>query len=548
MRNRSFLLLLSTLFTLPALAWGINTAASSGACAALKQMALPNAKITVAENVAAGAFSPPNLKKGEKVSHLFEAAPAFCRVVITLTPTADSDIQVEVWMPVSGWNGKFRGQGNGGFAGYIAYTGLAASISQGYAAASTDTGHSTEGATWALEHPEKVVDYGYRAVHEMTTQAKAIVRAFYGDDPKRSYFAGCSNGGRQALMEAQRFPDDYDGIIAGAPANAWVPMLTGGLKLMQMNDGTGYIPAAKVPAIGKAVLAACDAQDGIVDGVLNDPKQCHFDPSTILCKGPDSDTCLTAPQVNTLKMIYSGAHDSSGQQIFPGFLPGGEDGHGGWATWITGSEQGKSSGVFFVTGYFSNMVFGKSDWDYRSANIDDAFKLAYEKTADSLNATNPDLKPFLARGGKLILYHGWNDPGISPLNTISYYKQSVAAIGSQNAGRSLRLYMVPGMQHCGGGPGATSFEQDEAASRSDPQHDIFTALVQWVENGAAPSSIIATKYFDSPTKTVEMTRPLCPYPEVAQYKGTGEKNLAESFVCKSENSGAAENNGTAETH
>ena len=530
MRNRSFWLLLPMLFIFTGAAWAASSAASAQTCADLKRMALPAGSIKSAESITAGAFIPPNLKAGEKVSHLYKETPAFCRVIAVLKPTPDSDIKVEVWMPESGWNGRFKGLGNGGFAGYIAYAGLAASISQGYATASTDTGHSTEGASWALGHPEKVVDYGYRGVHEMTASAKLIVKAFYGDGPKQSYFAGCSNGGRQALMEAQRFPDDYDGILAGAPANAWVPMLTSGLRLLQTFDGAGYIPAAKVPAIGQAVISACHAQDG----VLNDPRECRFDPATLLCKGADSDACLTAPQVNSLKAIYAGAHDASGQQIFPGSLPGAEEGSGGWATWITGSERGKSSGTFFVTGYFVNMVYEKADWDYKSANVDDALKLAYAKTGNALDAMNPDLKPFLAHGGKLILYHGWNDPGISPLNSIHYYSSVISTVGSSSAEQSLRLYMVPGMQHCGGGPGATSFGQDEDSPRGDPQHDMYAALVQWVENGSAPSTIIATKYQsteDGP-KTVEMTRPLCPYPQTVSYKGSGEKNLASSFRCE----------------
>ncbi len=533
MRNPSLLLLSMILFAFPAFA------TASKPCASLKEVALPNASVISAETVAAGAFTPPNLKAGEKVPPLYKEIPAFCRVLVTLKPTADSDIRVEVWLPVSGWNGKFRGQGNGGFAGYIAYAGLAASVSQGYAAASTDTGHSTEGAAWALGHPEKVADYGYRAVHAMTVDAKTIVKSFYGDNVTRSYFASCSNGGRQALMEAQRFPEDYDGIIAGAPANAWVPMLTAGLKFLQTADQAGYIPPTKIPTIGKAVLAACDAQDGVTDGVLNDPRECHFDPSTLLCKGADTDACLTAPQVNTLKTIYAGARDSSGKQIFPGLLPGAEEGRGGWATWITGSEQGKSSGAFFANGYFANMVYGNAEWNYKTANIDDTLKLAYEKTGASLDAMNSDMKPFLSRG-KLILYHGWNDPGISPLNSVNYYNSVVAAVGSQRADQSLRLYMVPGMQHCAGGPGATAFGQDEAAARSDPDHDIFSSLTQWVEEGKAPSTIVATKYKEhdpasNSAPQVEMTRPLCPYPQAAKYKGSGDRNLASSFVCAVEN-------------
>lgn len=528
MSNRSHLLLTFSLCTFSSLAWGADSPALN--CASLRKLALPSVTITVAERVAAGVFVPPNLKPDQKVPPLYKQTPAFCRVTATLKPTADSDIKAEFWMPVAGWNGKFRGLGNGGFAGYINYSGLAAAVSEGYAAASTDTGHSTEGAEWALGHPEKFVDYGYRAIHETAVDGKAVTKAFYGDAPKQSYFASCSNGGRQALMEAQRFPADYDGIIAGAPANNWVPMLAAGLKVTQALDRNGYIPKAKIPAINNAVLAACDAQDGVKDGVLNDPRQCHFDPSVMLCNGTDSDQCLTRPQIDSLKVIYAGLRDSSGKQLFPGLLPGAEDGDYGWSLWITGSKEGKSLGASFVTGYFADMVYGNKDWDFRKANVASSLKDAYERTGDTMDAVNPDLKPFFTRGGKLILYHGWNDPAISSLNTINYFN-SVAATNAEKSSDT-RLYMVPGMQHCAGGPGATSFGQRDAATRGDAEHDIFTALVQWVEDGHAPGALIATKYGEgADAESVQMTRPLCPYPQSARYKGVGDQNVAGSFEC-----------------
>jgi len=531
MRNRAWLLLATSLLVLPAFSSATAADTPARSCASLAQLQLPNAAITSAAPVAAGAFVPPGLKPDEKIPPIFAAAPAFCRIAVTLKPTPDSDVKVEIWMPASGWNGKFRGIGNGGFAGYIAYGGLAAAVSQEYATASTDTGHSTQGAEWALGHPEKIVDYGYRGVHEMTVNAKTVVKAFYGADAKTVYFASCSNGGRQALMEAQRFPDDYDGIIAGAPANAWVPMVTRGLKELQTLDGAGYIPAAKIPAINQAVLDACDAQDGLKDGVINDPRQCHFDASVLLCKGKESDACLTSRQVDSLKMIYADAQDLAGGTNFPGLLPGAEDGRGGWTVWVTGSEEGKSLGTFFVAGYFADMVYSQKNWDFRTASVAAAEKLAQEKTGDSMNAMNPDLKPFLAHGGKLILYHGWNDPAISALNTVRYYDSLVEAIGSKAADQSVRLYMVPGMQHCGGGPGATFFGQIEEGPRSDPNRDIFTSLVEWVESGKAPGDLIASKYSGPGAKVPEMTRPICPYPQVPEYKGTGDPNRAESFVC-----------------
>lgn len=500
-------------------------------CASLRQLPLSNVTVNIAEPVAAGMFTPPGLKSDEKVPAIFKSAPAFCRVTATLAPTADSDIKIEVWLPVQAWNGKFKGTDNGGFAGYINYSALAAAVRDGYAAASTDTGHSTRGADWALGHPEKVVDYGYRGVHEMTVDAKLIAKNFYGATPKPSYFAGCSNGGRQALMEAQRFPEDYDGILAGAPANSWAPMLSAGLKIVQKMDGPGYIPAEKIPLISKAVLAACDEHDGLNDGILNDPRKCHFDPATLLCTEKDSDACLTEPQVDSLKQIYGGAHDASGKPIFPGLLPGAEDGAGGWKPWITGDAQGKSAVDYFVIGYFTNMVYGNKDWDFRKANFDAALKLAYEKTGDAMDAMNPDLKSFLAHGGKLVLYHGWNDPAISALNTVDYYNRVVASVGRQTAEKSLRLYMVPGMQHCGGGPGATSFGEADAA-RSDAEHDIFTSLVEWVEHGQAPGTLTAAKYRQNDgEKRIEMTRPLCAYPQAAKYDGKGDPNSAASFAC-----------------
>ena len=475
-------------------------------------------------------FTPPDLKPDEKVPALYRATPAFCRVAATLAPTADSDIKVEIWMPAAGWNGKFRGVGNGGFAGSINYRGLAGSVMLGYATASTDTGHSSEGAEWGLGHPEKVVDYGFRAVHEMTLDAKTVVKSFYGDAVKKSYFASCSNGGRQALMEAQRFPDDYDGILAGAPANSWVPLLTGGLKVAQTLDGPGYIPGAKVPAIAKAVLAACDELDGVKDGVLNDPRQCHFDPSALLCKGKDSDECLTSPQIAALKQIYAGTRDASGKLLLPGMVPGAEDGDGGWKDWITGPEEGKSIGTGFVHGFFAYMVYGQKDWDFRHANIDSSLKAAYDKTGDAMDAMNPDLKPFLGRGGKLILYHGWNDPAIPALSTVNYYENVLAKIGKEDTEKSIRLYMIPGMQHCAGGPGATLFGQFGGPPSDDAEHDAFTALVEWVEQGKAPGTLIATKNAEGPAKP-GMTRPLCAYPQVAKFKGTGDPANAASFEC-----------------
>ncbi len=507
-------------------------------CESLAKLSLPQTKVLAAETVPAGTFKsptplPPWLPNAEK---LFKSLPAFCRVVAQVTPSSDSDIRIEVWLPIQpvDWNGKFQAHGNGGFAGQIDYFDLAASLLAGYATANTDTGHSAEGtdASWAVGHAEKVTDFGYRAIHVMTVVAKELIRARYGNAPQYSYFLGCSNGGRQALMEAQRFPDDYNGILAGAPANYWSHLVSSGLWDEQalLNDDASYIPAAKLPVIAKAVNASCDAQDGVADGILNDPRRCHFKPEAMLCKNGDANDCLTQPQITALKKIYEGPHDKDGKKVFPGFLPGAEEGEGGWLLWILGEQKGKSLIGAFTYGYFANMVYEKRDWNTKTANFTQAVRLADEKTSKTLNATDPDLAPFRAHGGKLIIYHGWNDPAISALNTIDYWKAVRAKLGAGETDSFVRLYMLPGVQHCDGGPGPGSFGALNSPGPKDAQHNVQTALELWVEKGTAPSSFIATKY-DGDPKTVKLARPLCPYPQSAKYKGSGDPNDASNFTC-----------------
>lgn len=498
-------------------------------CENLAQLALPHAKVTMAQTVAAGAFSQ---------EALFKAVPAFCRVGVESTPTADSDIKIEVWLPLSGWNGKFQGQGNGGFAGSIGYEGMAIAVMKGYATAGTDTGHSAQAvdARWALGHPEKIADFGYRAIHEMTESAKAAIQAFYGSAPHYSYFASCSDGGREALMEAQRYPEDYNGIVGGAPANFWTHLLTDALWNAQALtlDAGSYIPSSKLPAIAKAVNNACDKQDGVADGILNDPRKCRFDPAVMLCKGADSDSCLTSPQIAALKKLYAGAKDSQGHSIFPGYLPGAETGEGGWATWIIGRAPGESLLFLFGNGFFADMVYSKADWNYKDAKIDDAVKAADKKLASVLNSTNPDMSAFRNHGGKLILYHGWDDPAIPALSTVNYYEKVVKVMGERDAASFSRLYMMPGIQHCGDGPGPEPFSPftPPTVQSNDARHNFFLAVEDWVEKGQAPSQIIATKFTsDDQTKGVQMTRPLCPYPAAAQYKGQGDTNDAANFFC-----------------
>jgi TonB family protein len=517
-------------FALFLLIAGAHSAAAA-TCESLAALKLPDTTITLAQPVEAGAFVPPPAFGMPAAS--LKNLPAFCRVTATLKPAKDSEIKMEVWLPLAAWNGKYRGQGNGGFAGYIDYPGMSRALSAGFASASTDTGHSGSpiDSHWALGHPDKIVDFGWRAIHEMTLKAKSIIQAFYGDAPKKSYFSACSNGGRQGLMEAQRFPEDYDGIIAGAPANYWTKVFATfiwDIQAMQADPGS-YIGANKIPAIASAVAAACDAKDGVKDGVLNDPRECRFDPQVLLCKEGDADSCLTAPQAAALKKIYDGPVDAAGRKMFPGFLPGGEEGEQGWVTWI-GRGPGKDLQTIFAHGFYTNMISSKEPVDLKSINVETAVKLADDQQGATFNAIDPDLKPFAARGGKLIIYHGWSDAALPPQASVNYYDSVEEAMGPGKPALFMRLFMAPGMQHCGGGPGANSFGQGTPGGDAD--HDLYQALERWVEKGIAPDKLIATKFVDDrPEKGVAMTRPLCAYPAAATYKGTGDTNDAANFEC-----------------
>lgn len=519
--------ILVLLFALP---WGMAFAAQS--CESLSKLALTATVITHAETIGTGTFTPP---EGKAVDGL----PSFCRVSGTIHPSADSDIQFEVWLPSTGWNGKFYGVGNGGYAGAINFGQMGAGLKQRYATASTDTGHRAGGtdATWALGHPEKITDFGYRAIHETAVKAKLIVAAFYGDGAKRSFFSSCSNGGRQALMEAQRFPEDYDGIIAGAPANYWTHLLSNAAwDLLALGSKESFVPSTKLPAIEKAALQACDALDGVKDGVIEDPAHCHFDPSVLQCAGGETDSCLTQPQLTALKKLYAGSRWSNGKQVFPGYPPGGEAEVGGWSVWIAGRTPDHSLMYAFGTQFFKNMVFQDPAWDYHQFEVDRNTKSADAKMAHALNSNDPDLSRFQARGGKLILYHGWSDAAISAQNTIDYYKSVVAKMGARKTGGFVRLYMVPGMQHCGGGPGPDSFGQ-LGIPMGDAGHDLGAAMDRWVEQGVAPKEIIAAKYQkdSDPASGVVRTRPLCVYPLVAHYKGSGSTDDAVNFACGAAN-------------
>ena len=507
----------------------VSLPAFAASCESLASLALPNVTVSLAEARPAGEFTPPG---GKPVPGL----PAFCRVAGTLKPSSDSDIKFEVWLPATGWNGKFQGVGNGGYAGAVAYPSLIDAIRNNYATASTDTGHQDGGtsARWALNHPEKVTDFGYRAIHETAVTAKAVIAAYFGEGPKKSYFNSCSNGGRQALMEAQRYPADDDGIVAGAPANNWTHLLSSaasGTKAM-LSEPASYLPPSKLPAIQAAVLAQCDGLDGVKDGVIENPLACRFDPAVLQCKGAaETDACLTVHQVATLKTMYGGLKNSKGEQLMPGLSPGGEADPAGWKPWVTGPEPEKSQMFAYGTQFFKNIVYNDSNWEFKSFDVDKDVKVADERVAKYLNSTDADLSAFEKRGGKLILYHGWADAAIPAVNAIQYYDSVNKKLGPAKAASFVRLYMVPGMQHCSGGAGTSSFGQ-LGTPDGDRFHSLDAALEAWVEQGSAPAEIIAAKHkTGDPKSEVVRTRPLCPWPMTAKYKGTGSTDDAANFSC-----------------
>jgi feruloyl esterase len=465
--------------------------AVAASCEDLSSLKIADATITAAQTVAATAD-----------------VPAHCRVALTSKPSADSDIKIEVWLPASGWNGKFQAVGNGGWSGAIDSNGLAGGIRRGYAVASTDQGHQGGAGPW-MQNPDKLIDFGYRATHQMAVAGKAIVNAFYGNPARLSYFTGCSAGGRQALKEAQRFPEDFDGIVAGAPAlnttgraafSMWIAQ-------HQHTDEASFIPPAKFPAIHEAVLQACDARDGVTDRVIENPRACTFDPKAMECKAGDATSCLTAPQVETARAMYKPAVNTrTGKEIFPGLERGSEL---GWTTF--GNTQPFPIGVQMY-----QQLFDDPEWNYKSLNFDADMARVDALEKGNVNAMDPNLKPFIARGGKLIQYHGWADQQIPSGSSVEYFTSVQKTLGADAIKNNYRLYMVPGMGHCGGGDGPASF-------------DMFAALEQWVEKGKAPDAIPASHLTAG---KVDRTRILCSYPQVATYKGSGDPNDAANFACR----------------
>jgi feruloyl esterase len=502
------------LIIVPAMVTSVSFAQTP--CENLTSLNLPGTTISFARGVEPGPFQPPDAPGRGPAAPV--NLPAHCRVAAVLKPSPDSGIEMEVWLPTA-WNGKFQAVGNGGFAGSITYipggggavtSSMATALQQGYATASTDTGHKGGGGSFAYEHPERFTDFSWRAVHEMTVEAKALIKAFYGKVPSLSYWNSCSNGGRQGLMEAQRFPADFDGILAGSAVMNWTGRATQAIWVAHAEHETeaAFIPPAKYPALHKAAVEKCDELDGVRDGIIENPVRCQFDPGVMLCKDADNPACLTAPQVETARKIYTPASNpKSGKEFYPGLEPGSEL---GWATYGSPRPFG------IADDHFKYVVFQDPNRDYMKFDFDGDLALAERIGKGTVDALDPNLKDFFAHGGKLLQYQGWNDPQVLPLNSVRYYTSVVEAMGgASRISDSYRLFMVPGMAHCGGGEGPNRF-------------DGFGALTNWVENGKAPDQMLASRVTGGKT---DRTRPLCPYPRTPVYKGTGSTDDAANFAC-----------------
>jgi feruloyl esterase len=488
--------------------------ARAAECEQLAKLKLANTEITLAQSVAAGAFKPPEGAGAggpPAPPGAYSRLPPFCRVAGTIRPTSDSDIRFEVWLPASNWNGKFVGVGNGVWAGSITYFSMAEPLAMGYATAATDDGHqgSPLDASFAAGHPEKLVDFGHRAPHEMTVAAKAAITAFYGKNANRSLFVSCSTGGRQGLMEAYRYPRDYDGISSMAPANPMVGLMVSSLwtGYATLKDAASHIPPPKFAIIHKAAVQACDADDGVKDGIISTPGRCHFDAAALQCKGDDAPDCLTTPQIAALRAIYQGPRNSrTGKQTYPGFEPGSEM---MFPIQTAGPEPFPVS-----TTYMKSLVFKDSSWDFRSFDYDKDVTRAMQAGSEQLDVPANGLDSFFAGGRKLLLSHGWADGLIPPLSTVNFYTDLSAHLTPKKAAGGTRLFMIPGMGHCAGGEGPFVF-------------NAISTLDEWVETGHAPERIVVSNPPGGPART----RPLCPWPQEATYSGAGSTDDEKSFKC-----------------
>ena len=468
-------------------------------CERLLQPPSPTASVTLAKIVDAGNFTPAGSAAA------LHDLPSFCRVAAVLKPTPDSDIHIEVWLPTVKWNGKFIAIGSGGWGGSLSYAEMADALRRGYATSATDDGHIGPSASFVVGHPEKLIDFAYRAEHEMTVEAKTLIHAFYGRDPHYSYWNGCSGGGREGLLQASRYPNEFDGIIAGDPANIRRNSWALELAVRTFKDPEAYIPPSKYPMVHGAVLEACDAQDGLKDGLIEDPESCHVDFKSLQCKAADGPDCLTARQVESAQAITSPVATSTGQVLFPRVEPGAE------LRWSRLAGGPQPADLFLDE--FRYVVYQDPNWDWRTFNLDreSAKAHAIDKNIDELN---PNLTAFAKHGGKLLLYHGWADQQVAPGASVEFYKAVSDASGLPDQ-NWVRLFMAPGMAHCSGGEGPDTFDK-------------IKVMEEWVESDKTPKQIIAAH---KTAGKVDRTRPLCPYPQVAHYKGAGSIDEAANFTC-----------------
>ena len=522
-------------------------------CTALATLSLPHATVTAAEVLRDGVFHEAAGMDGKPRDHA--GLPPFCRVRGVSTPVPGSRIGFELWLPLGEWNGRLHMVGNGAYGDRIYYPQMVARLQNGDVAVATDTGHQGGELGFGAGHPERIADWGHRAVHESVVAAKAVAAAFFGSGPRVSYFSGCSTGGGQALSEAQRYPADFDGIIAGDPGNNRTALnltfLWQFLKNHRAGDNaTAVVPPDKLLMVRRAAIAACDGLDGVKDGVINDPRQCRFDLATLACSGHEDASCLTAPQIDTLRAIYAGPRDTrTNQPLYGAFLPGsegssrtGHDARPGWsAYWANPRLSQEPQRVDF----FRLWAFEDPNWNWWNFDWAKDIDAVRAKLSPLVDATNPDISLFHARGGKLILFTGWDDPVGAASDLLAYYGQVAAKGQGADAASRLadtqsyaELYMVPGMWHCAEGAGATHFStatRDSAPPVSDARHDMAVALQDWVEHGRAPQEIIATKFVGAAgpdgKRDIAFQRPLCVFPKVAHYRG-GPPDKAESFACE----------------
>ena len=469
--------------------------------------------------------------------------PEYCKVLGSIRNLPNSTILFEVSLPTTRWNGKYFVAGGGGYNGVIPR--LDQALARGYAAAGSDTGHEASNSLWALNNLDAQNNYAYLATHVITLTGKQIVRAFYGEPERRSYFVGCSNGGKMALAEAQRYPEDFDGIIAGDP------VIDRTRLMMQFAwDAQALAPApippSKIPLIEKATMNACRESAGMIDGLLMNPGRCRFDPKVLLCPAADNANCLTAGQVQALQKIMNGPVNSAGQQLHPGFPPGHEEDYSSYITG-NGTDGAKPSSSWNLQDIFMRQFIFGPNFDSTKDFSFERHLAALKPLAAAQDNADPDLSKFKARGGKLILYHGWADHSITPIRTIQYYAEVIRTMGEdQKPGQEdayevtdfVRLFMAPGMHHCANGPGPNVFggANHGLPPTMDAQHDIVMALDRWVEDGVAPEKIIASHLTEG---RVDRTLPLCPYPQAPVFNGSGDAKMAENYHCEDRSFGWA---------